>query len=106
MSRLTNALHDTSLIMLAQLDIISNGNKTDNAKKRSVLDVWNSLLSPANQKVLALDTYGREVFHAYRSMLNNHMAQHLTYEEFMLFCCAILTHMNNTKEGDWNERNS
>lgn len=104
MRQLANTLKELSQTIVLQLDLINSSTGNVEYRKRRILDLWNDVLSPNNKMVQDLDDYGREVVWGYRSMLNKHIADHLSLDDFDLYVCAVLTKMARSAKGDWNEK--
>lgn len=104
MQQLSKVLNQLSVEIVSNLDIISETGRSDKQRKIRILEMWNSKLSPAHERVANLDDYGKCVVHGYKSMINKHIADTLSYDDFLLYVFAVVKRMHNDAKGDWNEK--
>ena len=104
MSKLSRTMQALSKDLITQIELVTETGKNNEFKKRRVVDMWNTYLTPSNTKIAALDNYSREVVYGFRSMVSRHMIQALTYDELLVYIKAVIKLMSKVRSGDWNEK--
>lgn len=85
------------------VEIILSDNKikTEVRKKKALLELWNSRVSKAVE--MAQDNYSKICIYSFYGMITHKTMQELRLDDVIILMAALLKHMIELKEGDFNE---